>query len=405
VNAGFATDRCGKLSAEGGDRGVRGAERPCVGTLDRDRALVLLAFAACSEERRTAARPTTSTADVARASTSTSTTPPAPPKKPFTQSIWRSHYDSWLGDTRFKMAEAGLAMNNRTIMRQIRRDGLKEWNAGLLDGYLDALATCNGLHDNLRPAPKRVFATMRFLRKACASLRRGAAFARRGIEREDRVLVKRSALAWRAASNAIQLGNAKLRTPDALGALPLPVIAGPSSVSHIDPLFTHVGRLIASGSTDTFRARCWSEPDWELVEREVAGNKGLAGFASVGLDSVNLSPKTCADLARFAYRGERPTGFDQLDLAFAILVLMHETSHILNAGVHPDATEEQTAECWGIQHIRDAALELGADKAYSSELADRFWTEIYPQEDSKYRSAACRDEGALDVRRKSHVWP
>ena len=142
-----------------------------------------------------------------------------------------------------------------------------------------------------------------------------------------------------------------------------------------------------------------------MPRTEFGRKMDLAGFATLGLDSVNLSPDTCDLLADFAYRGARPTGFDQLETAFAVVVLMHETSHVLNQGVHPNATEEQTAECWAMQHIREAAVELGASSDYADTLAERYWSDVYPLQTPKYKTDRCRDSGRLDVRRGSHVWP
>jgi hypothetical protein len=44
-------------------------------------------------------------------------------------------------------------------------------------------------------------------------------------------------------------------------------------------------------------------------------------------------------------------------------------------------------------------------RAYADELAERYWTEVYPTRPAGYRTKKCRDGGAYDVRKESAVWP
>jgi len=205
----------------------------------------------------------------------------------------------------------------------------------------------------------------------------------------------------------VQRGNDLLRKPGWTESLPLPVIGGRSPVSRIEPLLTHVTRKVATGNSDLFVTRCWSAGDWAHIERQEFGPKAnLAGFASSRFDNLHLAPEICDPLVKLAYAKERLTGGEELELSFALLVLMHETSHIWDGGFSA-ATDsgERSAECWGMQQIRPAARALGASKDYAAELADRFWTEIYPHDQERYRSPECRDGGKLDARPTSHVWP
>jgi hypothetical protein len=58
-----------------------------------------------------------------------------------------------------------------------------------------------------------------------------------------------------------------------------------------------------------------------------------------------------------------------------------------------------------MQHIRPAAIELGASRAYAAELAERYWEQVYPTRPREYRSPRCRNGGEYDVRPGSDVWP
>jgi hypothetical protein len=58
-----------------------------------------------------------------------------------------------------------------------------------------------------------------------------------------------------------------------------------------------------------------------------------------------------------------------------------------------------------MQLSRDAAIALGATKAYADRLADAAWRSRYPSLPSEYRSSACRDGGPLDLFPDSAVWP
>jgi hypothetical protein len=186
--------------------------------------------------------------------------------------------------------------------------------------------------------------------------------------------------------------------------LPLPVGRGLSSASRIEPLFTRVAGDIVASATEV---RCWSSSDWSDVQQESFGRElELAGFASAAFKRVNLAWDICSDLATIAYTKRRPSGVEQLNIAFAVTTLMHEAGHLKESGDFYGAGQnEPLAECWGMQHIREAARALGASYAYADELAERYWAELYPKRPPEYRTRKCRDGGAYDVRKDGPMWP
>jgi hypothetical protein len=58
-----------------------------------------------------------------------------------------------------------------------------------------------------------------------------------------------------------------------------------------------------------------------------------------------------------------------------------------------------------MQNLAPLARALGADTRYARQLADFFWTRMYPLDDPRYRSPACRPGGRLDLRRHRDIWP
>jgi len=49
--------------------------------------------------------------------------------------------------------------------------------------------------------------------------------------------------------------------------------------------------------------------------------------------------------------------------------------------------------------------DLLAHKSYADLLAHTFWTVLYRFNDPPYKSAACRDGGALDLHPPTSSWP
>jgi hypothetical protein len=293
--------------------------------------------------------------------TSTKTTPPP------TEDQWLGRYALWVTDLRTALEHADLP----------------------------ALERCGqSLDEKLGRPPASVRTAKRILALACE---RFAGGARMGDE-------TKAFREWSQAARLVRDANRRLPNPQAMERLPLPVGRGELAESRVELLFTRVARDLAA---PVAQVRCWSRSDWPELQKDTFGEDlDLAGFASPGFQRVNLAWDICDGLAKIAYTNERPRGTEELDIAFAVTTLMHEAGHLNESGDFYGAGQnEPLAECWGMQHIREAAERLGASQAYASELADRYWTEVYPTRPPGYRTKKCRNGGAYDVRKESAIWP
>jgi hypothetical protein len=286
---------------------------------------------------------------------------------PLTEEQWLGRYALWVTDLR-----VALLHEDRAFLKRCE----------------------STLAEELGDAPPPLRSAERILVRACERFARGA---KTGDARQ-------SFLQWSQAALLVRGANDRLPTPQPMERLPLPVGQGLSTTSRIEPLFTRVARDIVAPATEV---RCWSPSDWSAVQKEsFGGNRELAGFASAAFKRVNLAWDICSDLATLAYTSRRPGGAEELDIAFAVTTLMHEAGHLKESGDFYGAGEnEPLAECWGMQHIREAARALGASQAYADDLAGRYWAELYPKRPPEYRTRRCRDGGAYDVRKDSPVWP
>ncbi len=287
--------------------------------------------------------------------------------EPATEDQWLGHYALWVTDLR----------------------------VALLHQDRDSLVRCaETLAEKLGDAPAQVRKARRILERAC---QRFAAGAR--MQDENRAFRE-----WSQGAVLIRDANGRLSHPQAMERLPLPVGTGLRQESHIEPLFTRVANDLAAPASEV---RCWSRADWPKLQQETFGRTlNLAGFASPQYKRANLAWDICDSLGTIAYTDRRPTGSEQLELAFAVTTLMHEAGHLNESGDFFGAGQnEPLAECWGMQHIRQAARRLGAVGAYADELAERYWTEVYPSRPADYRTEKCRDGGAYDVRKESPIWP
>ncbi len=201
-------------------------------------------------------------------------------------------------------------------------------------------------------------------------------------------------------------GGALLREADQL--LPpgevrfLPVIAGQSAVSRIEPRFGEIASALAGKQVEV---RCWSRRDWSrLLREELSYTGGSVGYSTLGFAGVdgsraNLAPQVCEGLVSLAYDHFRPVeAASQLMLAAAVVTLSHEPQHSMGVA------DEATAECNAIQLAAGTARKLGASPAYAGSLVRTYWSR-YQQELPAYRSAECRAGGALDLRDPGTVWP
>jgi hypothetical protein len=132
----------------------------------------------------------------------------------------------------------------------------------------------------------------------------------------------------------------------------------------------------------------------ELVD--VDGEYGFVRFGADGspADDARLDRRICTSLARLA-RGDGVT----VDAgSLAVEALAHESYHL--AGVQ----DEGATQCYALQAMRFVAKRLGA----SAEVGDAFVRAAvarYPGLPEAYRSAECREGGALDLHPETGVFP
>jgi hypothetical protein len=294
------------------------------------------------------------------------TTKPARPAR-LTEDQWLGRYALWVTDLRVALTHEDRA----------------------------ALERCGAtLTSKLGDPPPSVRKPESLLALACRRFAHGARLNDSGKAFEE----------WSLAARLVRDTNEGLSNPQAMQRLPLPPGRGVLEASHVEPFFTKVARGIAAPVGEV---RCWSRADWTELQKETFGrDHHLAGFASPGFQRVNLAWDICDNLAKVAYTNERPTGNEELEIAFAVTTLMHESGHLNESGdFYGAGANEPLAECWGMQHIRQATVRLGASRAYANELAARYWTEVYPTRPANYRTKKCRDGGAYDIRKESSVWP
>jgi hypothetical protein len=143
---------------------------------------------------------------------------------------------------------------------------------------------------------------------------------------------------------------------------------------------------------------------WDIVE-------GSVRFDAEGqpADQADVRAKACAELDALAEGGREEVlgcvalggacGQPGNDLAMAVDVVTHESYHL--AGI----MDEAITECRSLQTMARTAQRLGvpADVAHQLALyALDFNYELMPD---RYRSAECRDGGALDMRPGDPLWP
>jgi hypothetical protein len=182
----------------------------------------------------------------------------------------------------------------------------------------------------------------------------------------------------------------------------LPVIAGDSTSSRIDPKF---GKIASDLAGKDVEVRCWSRVDWVRLMREEKAytlhhiDDGTLGFAGVSGSRANLSPEVCDALGELAYHHWMPqTASAKFLLASAVVTLAHEPQHSKGVAI------EAQAECYALQLMRDTAMRLGATAQYAQELQSTYWAH-YPQELPAYRSSECRNGGKYDLDPNSNTFP
>ncbi len=184
----------------------------------------------------------------------------------------------------------------------------------------------------------------------------------------------------------------------------LRVARGSLDESKIEPRFSAAVSRFVLHRPAGIEVRCWSKREWKFVRKEWgayvdAGD--LLGFVHSLRPRTSIAPRICKQLARLVYRGESPTSGLPLHRASeALLVLSHESEHIRNID-----GDEAATECHGMQRMRRLAQLLGTSRSYADVLARTFWNNLYRFNPPRYKSAECRDGGALDLHPDSAVWP
>ena len=185
---------------------------------------------------------------------------------------------------------------------------------------------------------------------------------------------------------------------------PLPLIAGSSAESHIDPRFSRVASALAGRRV---QVRCWSSEDWAKRVSEwsrwpnVTELGHWSGYTSRDRERINLSPAVCAELTHLTYQNlDVRSDTHSEAVAWSAALLAHEAQH--GRGLWNEAT----AECYGMQSIRSVVTALGRTSQEGQYLASLYWRNSYLElADSSYRSGECRNGGHLDLRPKIDIWP
>lgn len=184
----------------------------------------------------------------------------------------------------------------------------------------------------------------------------------------------------------------------------LPDVSSTPSPSRLDARFGQVASVLAHRGVT---ALCWSQEDWgrEAAERGRPSHTKLGGhwaaFTSFSPSlAVELSPEVCIELSRLLHLGG-PVQEDKWRdaLALSVGVLAHESMHA--AGY----LSETRAECWGMQSIPAAAVELGRSREEGQYLAELYWRRFYRFRHPPYRSSECRNGASLDLNPSTDHWP
>ena len=189
-----------------------------------------------------------------------------------------------------------------------------------------------------------------------------------------------------------------------LGRGRLPDLSATRSPSRPDARFARVVSVIAGRGAAVL---CWSHEDWRKQAAERARRFHTttlgpwAAFTSFSpYLAVELSPEICIELSRLVNLREPVWEDESRDaLAWSVLTLAHESVHVTGN------LSEALAECWGMQTIPTAAVELGRSREEGRYLAERYWHRWFRFRHRPYWSSECRNGGALDLRPSTDIWP
>jgi hypothetical protein len=157
---------------------------------------------------------------------------------------------------------------------------------------------------------------------------------------------------------------------------------------YVEASFHHRQQLASEALADVSgvpdaRANCARETE-ELLN--LGTYDGYVFFD--GKHVADLRRHICLDLASYASSShENPTENQMI----AVHVVAHEGMHI--AGY----TKESEAECRAVQLNYRVAEFLGATPEQARALQRRYFDDVYPRLRTDYRSAECREGGALDI--------
>ena len=150
--------------------------------------------------------------------------------------------------------------------------------------------------------------------------------------------------------------------------------------------------------------QCWSAADWRRQTTEstdwVLRSLGpWRAYTSPATYVIHLSPEVCAELRALRRGAPIRAGAASDAAAWSVAALAHEAQHV--SGV----LDEARADCYGLQTIAKAAGLLGRTALEGRYLAAVYAKHWYPWHKAPYRSADCRDGGALDLRPRVATWP
>jgi len=186
---------------------------------------------------------------------------------------------------------------------------------------------------------------------------------------------------------------------------PLPMVRGSREESKVEPQLSRFVSKFVLKKPAGIEVRCWSKDEWLFVTKEwgtYIGTGDFLGFVHNTRLLTSVAPRICKQLAGLMYRRERPTtGEGMLRKAEAVAILAHEAEHIRNRL----KADEATTECQGMQRMRRLARIMGASQDYADLLAERYWEDLYEYNLKEYKTSDCRNEGTLDLRPGSDVWP
>lgn len=124
------------------------------------------------------------------------------------------------------------------------------------------------------------------------------------------------------------------------------------------------------------------------------------GWVSWGPDGIPehrtlIKYEPCANLRDYLGSDKAHPSLDEV---IAVHVLTHESMHMMGL------TNEAQAECAAVQRDAQTARLLGADPFEAVELAQTYWTNVYPQMSEAYVSADCHPGGPLDEHLADPPW-